>query len=143
MMQTPQTIEETVTINFSSDPKNISLIEPLVASVFEKYSISNEIFGNMLVAITEATNNAIMHGNQRDPSKKVLISYTVDSEMIYFSIQDEGMGFNPDILPDPTDPENIEKPNGRGVFLMKRLADHVLFENNGSKVCLGFKLNPS
>jgi len=142
-MQTPQTIEETVTMNFASDPQNISLIEPLVTSVFEKHSISNDVFGNMLVAITEATNNAIQHGNQRDPNKQVHISYTVDSEMIHFTIQDEGAGFNPDSLPDPTDPENIEKPHGRGVFLMKRLADHVTFEENGTRVCLGFKLNPS
>ncbi len=142
-MQTPQTIEETVVMNITSEPQNISLIEPFVSSVFEKHPISNDVFGNVLVAITEATNNAIQHGNQNDPNKMVHISYTVDSEMIHFTIQDEGSGFNPDILPDPTDPENIEKPHGRGVFLMKRLADRVTFEENGTKVCLGFKLNSS
>ncbi|MCX7744948.1 MAG: ATP-binding protein [Flavobacteriales bacterium] len=142
-MQTPQTIEEKDTMNFSSEPHNIALIEPLVTSVLEKYSISNEIFGNVLVAITEATNNAIQHGNKQDPKKKVHISYTVDNEMIRFTIQDEGQGFNPDVLPDPTDPENIEKPHGRGVFLMRRLADSISFEENGTRVCLGFKINPS
>lgn len=141
-METPQTIEDTVTMNFASEPQNISLIEPLVSSIFEKYPISNDLFGNILVAVTEATNNAIQHGNQRDPNKQVYISYTVGEEMINFIIQDEGKGFNPDNIPDPTDPENIEKPNGRGVFLMRRLADYVTFEKNGTKVCLGFKLNP-
>lgn len=142
-MQTPQTIEETVTMNFASEPQNISLIEPLVTSVLEKHQISHDVFGNMLVAITEATNNAIQHGNKMDPKKLVHITYTVDDKMIHFTIQDEGPGFNPDNLPDPTDPENIEKPHGRGVFLMKRLADLVTFEDNGTRVCLGFKFNPA
>lgn len=142
-MQTLQTIEEKDTMFFSSEPKNIALIEPLVTSVLEKHAISDDIYGNVLVAITEATNNAIQHGNKYDPKKKVHISYSVDSDMIRFIIQDEGQGFNPDILPDPTDPENIEKPHGRGVFLMKRLADTVSFEENGTRVCLGFKINPS
>jgi serine/threonine-protein kinase RsbW len=142
-MQTPQTIEEKDTMYFSSEPQNIALIEPLVTSVLEKHAISDDIFGNVLVAITEATNNAIQHGNKLDPKKKVHISYSVDADMIRFTIQDEGQGFNPDILPDPTDPENIEKPHGRGVFLMKRLADTVSFEENGTRVCLGFKINPS
>lgn len=142
-MQTPQTIEEKDTMYISSEPQNIALIEPLVVSVLEKHAISNDIFGNVLVAITEATNNAIQHGNKLDPNKKVQISYSVDEDMIRFTIQDEGQGFNPDILPDPTDPENIEKPHGRGVFLMKRLADVISFEENGTRVCLGFKINPS
>lgn len=142
-MTTSQSIEETVSMNFGSEPQNISLIEPLVSSIFEKYAISNNLFGNVLVAVTEATNNAIHHGNKLDPKKQVRISYTVDEEMIRFIIQDEGTGFNPENIPDPTDPENIEKSNGRGVFLMRRLADFVAFEDNGTKVCLGFKLNTS
>lgn len=133
-------IEETCTMNFKSDPTSITGIEPLVQEVFEKYDISHDYFGNVLVALTEAMNNAIQHGNVFDPCKQVKVSYKLMHPMLYFTICDEGKGFNPDTIPDPTDPENLEKPNGRGVFLMRRLADEVLFEQNGSKVSLGFNI---
>ena len=61
-------------------------------------------------------------------------------DRVSFTVKDEGSGFNYDSLPDPTNPENIEKPNGRGVFLMRNLADKVSFEDNGSKVILDFKV---
>jgi serine/threonine-protein kinase RsbW len=93
----------------------------------------------MLVAVTEAVNNAMQHGNKYDPDKKVNIAYEVDSEQIAFTISDEGHGFDYLNLPDPTDPENLEKPTGRGVFLMKHLADQIIFSENGRVVELYFK----
>ena len=96
--------------------------------------------GNILVAITEAVNNAIYHGNQANPKKNIDIFFKSFPDHVSFIVKDEGKGFNYDSLPDPTNPENIENPNGRGVFLMRNLADNVSFEENGSKVILDFKM---
>jgi serine/threonine-protein kinase RsbW len=93
----------------------------------------------MLIAVTEAVNNAIVHGNKNDPEKYVRIGFESDEEQLVFSITDEGQGFDYTNLPDPTDPENIEKVSGRGVFLMSNLSDFIRFEQNGAKVLLGFR----
>jgi serine/threonine-protein kinase RsbW len=73
-----------------------------------------------------------------DSSKSVTVHFTVAENNLRFTIEDEGPGFDYDNLPEPTAPENIEKPHGRGVFLMKKLADHCAFEDNGRVVILDF-----
>jgi serine/threonine-protein kinase RsbW len=128
-------------IRITSKSENIGLVEKLVNSICETYKIGEDHYGNILVAITEAVNNAIQHGNKANPNKNIDISYISNENNLRFSVKDEGEGFNFAQLPDPTNPENIEKPNGRGVFLMKHLADKVQFEDNGSKVVLDFKLS--
>jgi serine/threonine-protein kinase RsbW len=93
----------------------------------------------MLIAVTEAVNNAIHHGNQDDPEKFVRIGFESDENMLTFSIRDEGPGFDYTNLPDPTDPANLDKISGRGVFLMTQLSDSIRFEDNGRQVFLSFK----
>lgn len=132
------TSTDTQVMTLTSEIQEISRIEGLVSRLFDEYNINQDHFGNVLVALTEAANNAIMHGNCCNPEKKVVISYRKENTMLFFDVLDEGNGFNPDLLPDPTDPEFLDKPNGRGVFLMRRLADKVEFEHNGSHVRLGF-----
>jgi serine/threonine-protein kinase RsbW len=91
--------------------------------------------------MTEAVNNAIHHGNRLDPDKKTKVEYDRTDSQIRFIVVDEGPGFDFTNLPDPTAPENLEKPNGRGIFLMKNLADEINFEDDGRKVELIFNLN--
>jgi serine/threonine-protein kinase RsbW len=124
-----------------SKSENIVLVEKLVDDVCDLFDIKEEIYGHLLVALTEAVNNALQHGNKANPNKNIEITFKVKNDTLHFSIKDEGPGFNPDLLPDPTDPENIEKPTGRGIFLMKHLADKVSFEENATRVLLEFKLN--
>ena len=88
--------------------------------------------------MTEAVNNAIVHGNKLDPEKSVTVGCAVDGQNLVFRITDEGPGFDHNNLPDPTAPENIEKPHGRGVFLMRHLADECAFEDDGRIVELTF-----
>jgi anti-sigma regulatory factor (Ser/Thr protein kinase) len=83
-------------------------------------------------------NNAIYHGNKNDPEKMVRIGFESEDNMLVFSVSDEGPGFDHLSLPDPTDPANIDKLSGRGVFLMTSLSDSIRFEQNGQKVYLGF-----
>ena len=127
------------TIQIESKPESIHIIERLVDDLKGEYNIHEDAYGNILVAVTEAVNNAIQHGNKYNPNLKVKISYEVESDTISFVITDQGKGFDYYNLPDPTAPENLEKPTGRGVFLMKHLTDQIIFSNNGSSVELLFK----
>ena len=133
------TEKQTFSMQIVSQPESINLVEKLIDEIKAEYNIHEECYGNMLVAVTEAVNNAIQHGNKYDPEKMVHISYEVDPDQIAFTVSDEGAGFDYVNLPDPTDPENIEKPTGRGVFLMKHLADQIIFSENGRVVELYFK----
>ncbi|MEY4110166.1 MAG: hypothetical protein RLZZ46_520, partial [Bacteroidota bacterium] len=96
-------------------------------------------YGNILVAVTEAVNNAIQHGNKFDPAKEIEVEYEKKKNSLVFRITDQGQGFDFTTIPDPTDPENLEKINGRGVFLMFKLADKVNFKENGRVVELSFQ----
>ena len=129
------------TLNITSSSDNIRLVERLVEDVCDVFNLNEDNYGNILIAVTEAVNNAIYHGNQGNPEKYIKIGFESGDKNIKFSVADEGIGFDYNNLPDPTDPLNLDKPNGRGVFLMKNLADKVEFNNNGQEVFLTFKLN--
>ena len=120
----------TISIQVPSMVENIRMIESFI-----------DIYGNIMIAVTEAVNNAIKHGNNNNKTKNVHLSLALDESVIKFVIRDEGDGFNYDHLPDPTSPENLEKPGGRGIFLMKHLSDEVAFKDNGRTVELSFYVN--
>lgn len=126
------------TLKITSNAQSLRLVERLIEDVCQIYSVNEDCYGNMLIAVTEAVNNAITHGNKNDPEKFVRIGFESDENKLIFSVMDEGPGFDYQSLPDPTDPANIDKISGRGVFLMSNLADSIKFEQNGSKVLLGF-----
>jgi serine/threonine-protein kinase RsbW len=128
-------------LTFPSNRSNITLVETFIEEVFEDLKIKDEFYGNILVAVTEAVTNAIIHGNNSNDSKMVIVSVdTPKKNSLVFTIEDEGFGFTPEDVPDPTSPENIEKPHGRGIFLMKHLSDNVKFNNNGSSVSVEFNI---
>lgn len=118
--------------------ENMSLVENFIDEVSVCLSIVSDLYGNLLISTIEAVTNAIVHGNNSDPEKLVHIDLVSDDKKIEVTITDEGQGFDVNIVPDPTKPDYIEKPNGRGIFLMKNLADDVKFDKNGSVVTLTF-----
>jgi serine/threonine-protein kinase RsbW len=125
-------------IEIDSDFSSINNVELFIDEMCMKLSVSDDLYGNVLIAVSEAVNNAIQHGNQFSKTLKVELN-VCDSEQIFnFSVSDKGTGFDFVNLPDPTSPDNVLKENGRGVFLMKNLADEVEFLNNGSLVNLYF-----
>ncbi len=128
-------------LDITSSSDNIRLVERLVEDVCDVFNVNEDSFGNILIAVTEAVNNAIYHGNNGNPDKHIKIGFESAEKKIKFSVLDEGNGFDYDNLPDPTDPLNIDKPHGRGVFLMKNLADKVEFNKNGQEVMLTFNVN--
>lgn len=129
---------KSINIQIPSLTDNIRIIESFIDNAKEKFDLNDDIYGNIMISVTESVNNAIKHGNSNEASKNVSISLFLNESQISFRVEDEGAGFDYENLPDPTAPENINKPGGRGIFLMKHLADEVVFSNNGSMVELIF-----
>jgi len=126
------------TLKINSNIQSLRLVERLIEDVCEVYGVNEDAYGNMMIAVTEAVNNAIQHGNRNNPEKFVKIGFEAEDNKLVFSVTDEGEGFDHLGLPDPTDPSNLGKLSGRGVFLMKNLSDFIQFESNGQRVLLGF-----
>lgn len=131
----------TISIQIPSIVENIRMIESFIDNAKERFHLDEDLYGNIMIAVTEAVNNAIRHGNAGNSSKNVFLSLTLNENLLKFVVKDEGPGFNHDGLPDPTAPENLEKPGGRGIFLMKHLSDEVEFRENGKTVELSFYMN--
>ncbi|MCB0586230.1 MAG: ATP-binding protein [Phaeodactylibacter sp.] len=127
-------------LKLSSNPRNIALVESFVEQVVERYKLSPDVYGNILISLTEAVNNAIIHGNCEDESKTVRIQFRKNKDHLAVRVTDEGCGFDFHSVPDPTAPENLLRVGGRGVFLMHQLSDSVEFHNNGSTVEMQFKI---
>ncbi len=127
-------------LRIPSDVINLRLVEKAIDEMSAELALSDEIYGNVLVATMEATNNAIIHGNNSDPEKEVRIAILIDQEELKVKIEDQGKGFDYHNVPDPTSPENLEKINGRGIFLMESLSDEILYLEDGRIVELKFKL---
>jgi len=131
----------TISIQIPSILENIRMIESFIDNAKEKYELDDDIYGNIMIAVTEAVNNAIKHGNSGDKTKNVSLSLSLKESMIQFLIKDEGNGFDYENLPDPTSSENLEKVGGRGIFLMRHLSDEVDFKEKGKIVQLTFYIN--
>jgi serine/threonine-protein kinase RsbW len=128
-------------LSIPSDFGSISRVETLIDDVCNRLSVNEDFYGNVLIAVTEAVNNAIQHGNAMRADLNVDL-YVGDKETDFcFSVKDYGDGFDFENLPDPTAPENIEKENGRGIFLMRSLAEEVIFEDEGTNVNIYFTKN--
>jgi serine/threonine-protein kinase RsbW len=132
---------DSIKLKIPSLTENIRIIESFIDNAKEKYNIDDDIYGNIMIAVTESVNNAIRHGNALQSSKNVTIFLNLQQDIITFTIQDQGAGFDYQNLPDPTSPENLDKPGGRGIFLMRHLADEVKFKDEGRLVELRFYVN--
>jgi len=125
-------------LSISSDFGEVNKVEMLIDNVCNRLSVNEDYYGNVLIAVTEAVNNAIQHGNKMNNNLNVDL-FVGDKETDFcFSVKDSGSGFDFSNLPDPTAPENIEKEDGRGIFLMKSLSEEVAFFDNGSNVQIYF-----
>lgn len=120
--------------------ESINLVEKVVDEISERECISSDLYGKILVAVVEAVNNAVSHGNKFEDSKQVKVDFNCQSKLLRVVVEDQGSGFNPDIIPDPTRPENLENISGRGIFIMKSYADQIEFNKNATQVTLSFNL---
>lgn len=130
---------EMYTLQLPSKQESITLLENLIEEIADKYNVGEDTFANMMTCLNEAAINAIMHGNKLDPQKKVIVNAEIDNRRMVWTVTDEGEGFDYNNLPDPTAPENIENLTGRGVYIIKHLADQCIFNTKGNEVELHFK----
>ncbi|MDX1910922.1 MAG: ATP-binding protein [Saprospiraceae bacterium] len=127
-------------LTFPSDPQNVSKVEPFVHDVATRYNLSPDTHGNILVSLTEAVTNAVLHGNGGDCRKSVSISLSHKQNALAIRVTDEGQGFDPNQVPDPTCEDRIECCGGRGLYLMRHLSDECRFERGGRTVEMRFKI---
>lgn len=127
-------------LKLPSDPDCICEVQDFVKRLVSKMDIDESLYSNILISLTEAVNNAIIHGNRMDTRKKIVVSCKRQSHRIQLVISDEGSGFDPDQLPDPTNKDRVAKEGGRGVFLMKQLTDEIYFLDHGRTVQLTWKI---
>jgi serine/threonine-protein kinase RsbW len=119
-------------LKLPSSKTSVRSLEPLLGEIRKKHKIEEDKFYNVMIAVTEAVNNAIIHGNKLCKDKEVLFNIQADSDKITITVQDEGEGFDPDLVDDCLVPENLMKDGGRGVFIIKELMDEVEFIDTGS-----------
>lgn len=122
-----------------SQIENLRVVEKAIDDISAELGLAEEAYGKIMVSSLEAVNNAIIHGNKGNEDKSVRICFSLSQKDMNVSVEDEGEGFVPGKVPDPTQPENIENLRGRGVFLMTHLSDKIEFNNKGNIVVMTFK----
>jgi serine/threonine-protein kinase RsbW len=111
------------------------VMERLAAEMTSAGYVPRDVFAVRLAA-EEAVVNAIKHGHQGDTSKEVRVAFRVSAERVLVEVEDQGPGFRPEDVPDPLDPENLERACGRGVFLMRHYMSEVSYNDRGNRVTL-------
>ena len=126
-------------------PSELDAIEQAVEFVLGRCTMGEEdgrrLRLNFRVSLVEALSNAMLYGNGRDPGKRVRIEVVVRNCSVTARVTDEGQGFDPSSVEDPTTPANLLKPGGRGLFLIKKLMDHVQYNDEGNSVTMVLRLN--
>ncbi|RMG57640.1 MAG: ATP-binding protein [Bacteroidetes bacterium] len=124
-----------------SRPEIIHQIESVIEDIRTDFEFKEDVYGNVMVAVTEAVNNSVFHGNKGDASKKIVVDFEMPHQYrLLVRVTDEGEGFDPSSLSDPTAPENLQNIGGRGVFLMQHLSDELHFEDDGRTVEMYFNI---
>ncbi|HNX65531.1 MAG TPA: ATP-binding protein [Bacteroidales bacterium] len=126
-------------LKIQSNIDNLIKVENLIDNLSKRLGVSDEVYGKVLVSTIEAVNNAIIHGNKNVESKAVYLVCSSNGSSLTIIVKDEGEGYNFNNIPDPTSVENLEKLSGRGVFIMKKLADDIEFNEFGNEVKMTFK----
>jgi serine/threonine-protein kinase RsbW len=114
-------------VEIPSRLEELGRIERMAAKVARVYCLSHDELDNLAIAVTEAVGNAIVHGNGKDPAKRVRICFRIEEGFLKIDVEDEGKGFDPDSLSNPLLPENLMRESGRGIFILKSLMDRVDF----------------
>jgi len=134
----------TASLVLSSRFENIEVAERVLRDLCERAGCDEDDLRPLLSALWEALANAIRHGNRRQVDRRVLVEYSVDGNAAVITVHDQGEGFDPEAVPDPTAPENLLRPSGRGIFFMKQLMDRVEFTSppaGGTCVTMRRRLN--
>ena len=135
--------ENIYTLDIESNPNNLITVEEFVNYFCLDLKLDEEKIPGILLAVTEATTNAMIHGNKCDETKSVKISAKVENNNLVIAVKDEGHGFDPGVVPDPTKPENLLKDSGRGLYLMRIYMDELKYNvtPSGTETILVLRIN--
>ncbi len=138
-MSTPDTKRLVLDSKF----EEMKRLEPFIDELKRWAGFSDDDSSRIMLTLSEAVNNAIMHGNKENPQKQVIVSSMLNERdrTLTISVEDEGEGFNPDEIPDPLKEENLLNEGGRGVYLIEQYADNLTFSKGGSKAIITFQLD--
>jgi serine/threonine-protein kinase RsbW len=130
-------------LTLSSKPRNVGRVEGFLKKIGHVAHLDEIQEHKLMIALTEAVNNAILHGNRSREEKKVRVVCELQEDGVLFTVTDEGRGFKPDSVANPLREENLMKESGRGIFLMRTLMDRVEFHRHvgGMEVKLWLLLN--
>jgi serine/threonine-protein kinase RsbW len=126
--------EHVIRLEIPSEMKLIYVLDAIVSEILREMEFDDEAVEQANLAIIEAGTNAILHGNSNDPNKRVYFQFFVGEDKLTVTVEDEGVGFNPDKVPNPLNPENLLNTTGRGIFLMQTFMDEVNYSEKGTKV---------
>ncbi|MDI6402300.1 ATP-binding protein [Balneolaceae bacterium ANBcel3] len=129
------------TLTLSTNPKELDRLAAFSESLSESLGLNDDLTYRVMLTLSEAVTNAMVHGNKNDPKKKVHVEATAEKGVLSFTVSDEGPGFDPASLPDPTLESNLLKTSGRGVWLIHQFADQVHYCEHGNKVHIVFNIN--
>jgi len=128
------------TLTLKSTYEEVERVEHLLNALQDELGFGDDFYARLMLAVSEAATNGIVHGNELDASKIVDIKAYLNNGTLVFETTDQGKGFDPKEIPDPLAEENLLKTSGRGVFLMEEYADEVSYSDNGTTLTLSFNL---
>ena len=129
-------VSEVVYLQFLNYLEEMDRTASAILSAMDVAGFPDDMIRKMKIVLAELLVNAIVHGNKRDSMKRVVVGHNIDRQRAVISIMDEGEGFEPKIIPDPTLPENLDKPCGRGLFIVRHYVDSIAFNKAGNRVTI-------
>ena len=136
-----KTIIHPYTKQYPSDFEALNAVEAELIYIQEECGFTLNLIDNVLVSVSEALNNAIYHAHKNNSALNIEVGYEVTDASLIISVKDQGNGFDFENIPDPTAPENINKLNGRGIFLIKTLSDKVQYNLPDRRISMSFQLS--
>ena len=133
---------KSIRLTLPSSPKAVTRVEGFLRKIGSKVPLDEIQFHKLMVSLTEAVNNAIIHGNKSNPKKKVVVVCHCMPDELVFTVSDQGKGFDLEQVENPLADENLTRTSGRGIFLMRTLMDKVEYEmsKKGATVTLVLQL---
>ena len=126
--------KQTFRLSLQSTYEESEKVPDFVTEIQEKSQLKDDTTGNLMLLLSEAVTNAIVHGNNLDESKTVEVEVQVNSNKIISTVKDQGDGFNPQATNNPLKEENLLKESGRGIFLIREISDSMDYLDNGTKI---------
>ena len=122
------TREPKVHLEIGSRLENVELVQIAVEASLQQLAVEEAVSNQIGTAVREAVANAIKHGNKSDANKQVRVDFALEGDEVVIAVEDEGGGFDPEKVPNPLEPENLLKPNGRGILLIREFMDRVEYD---------------